>query len=315
MNPVLSIVIPTFRRKESLQRLLQLLLDQKDVSPEIIVVDQNSPGYLRDILSAFPSIGHLVLPEPNASDARNRGFMASTGQHILFIDDDLVPEADFCRKALDVFRYPRINCFSPLVYNAEGREMALQQAASKRIALPDNDNPALFRITDTISAAIFFRRAYFERTGGFDPLLFEFAKTAEDQEFFLRMRKKGMDLYFVPFVEIYHDEGIPGGCELRTVDYWVSREKCMKSWAYRRRIHHKPPGGLGPTDLFQLARSGFLNREVLSTGVKEIAKQAVLLRKSIKVSGKFLQDKLDYYPSAELIDHLGTVIRDQQLNK
>jgi GT2 family glycosyltransferase len=316
MNPVLSIVIPTYRRKESLQRLLRLLLEQKEISPEIIVVDQNPPGYLQEILSAFPSIGHLILANPNASDARNRGFMASTGLQVLFIDDDLVPEADFCMKALDVFRqYPGISCFSPLVYNAEGRELALQQAASNRIASPGTDDPAIFHITDTISAAIFFRRAYFERTGGFDPLLFEFAKTAEDQEFFLRMRKKGMDVYFVPFLEIYHDEGVPGGCELRTVDYWVSREKCMKSWAYRRRIHHKPPGSLGAADLFQLARSGFLNREVLSAGVKEMAKQATLLRKSIRVSGKFLEDKLDHYPSAELIDHLGTLIRDQQLNK
>jgi GT2 family glycosyltransferase len=319
MNTVLSVVIPTFRRKESLQRLLGKLLNQEEVSPEIIVVDQNPPGYLGDILSAFPSIGHLILPEPNASDARNRGFMASTGQHILFIDDDLVPEADFCRRALDVFRYPEINGFSPLVYNAEGRELALHQAAAKRIGSPDKDHSAPFRITDTISAAVFFRRAYFEKTGGFDPLLFEFAKTAEDQEFFLRMRKKGMDLYFVPSVEIYHDEGIPGGCELRTADYWVSREKCMKSWAYRRRIHHKPPGGLGATDLFQLARSGFLNREVFSAGIKEMAKQAALLRKSIGVSAKFLRDKLDYYSQAEFIDHLGNgsraLIRNQKLNK
>ena len=316
MNAVLSIVIPTFRRKESLQRLLRRLLDQEGVSSEIIVVDQNPPGYLGDILSASSSIRHLILPEPNASNARNRGFMASTGQHILFIDDDLVPATDFCRNALDVFGlYPGINAFSPLVYNAEGRELALQQAASKRIAPPEKDNSGPFQITDTISAAIFFRRAYFEKTGGFDPLLFEFAKTAEDQEFFLRMRKRGMDLYFVPFVEIYHDEGIPGGCELRTADYWVSREKCMKSWAYRRRIHHTPPGGLGATDLFQLARSGFLNREVLSAGVKEIAKQVALLRKSIGVSGKFLQDKLDYYLPAERIDHLRTVIGNQQQNK
>lgn len=316
MNPVLSIVIPTFRRKDSLQRLLGLLLDQKEVSTEIIVVDQNPPGYLRDIFSAFPSVGQLILPEPNASNARNCGFMASTGENILFIDDDLMPEDDFCSKALDVFRlYPGINGFSPLVYNAEGRETALQQAASRRIGPPEKDNPAIFRITDTISAAIFFRRGYYEKTGGFDPLLFEFARTAEDQEFFLRMRKKGLILHFVPSVEIYHDEGIPGGCELRTADYWVSREKCMKSWAYRRRIHHTPPGSLGTTDLFQLARSGFLNREVLSAGVKEIAKQAVLLRKSIRVSGKFLRDRPGYYRSAELIDHLAALGRDQQLNK
>ena len=45
----------------------------------------------------------------------------------------------------------------------------------------------IYIISDIISAAIFFIKDSFFRSGGFDYLLFEYAKAAEDQEFFLNM--------------------------------------------------------------------------------------------------------------------------------
>jgi len=304
MTPGLSIIIPTYKRTDSLKKLLHALLVQKEVVPEIIVVDQNPSGYLQGILPDAPGVRHLMLPAPNVSEARNKGFLASSGKIILFIDDDLLPEDDFCVKAMDVFRtYPEIGCFSPLVYSNEGQTAALQQAKARYVH-PFDKTSGIFAITDTITAAILFRRDYFEQTGGFDPLLFEFAKAAEDQELFLRMRLREMTLYFVPFIEIFHDEAIPGGCDMRTVDYWVTREKCMRSWAFRYRIHHHPPGTLSIKDLFKLARSGFLNREVLMSGMRNISRQIKMLSTAISASGKFLNGKMDGYPTVEKVSHL-----------
>jgi GT2 family glycosyltransferase len=304
MNPILSVIIPTYKRKDSLQRLLVALLAQQGVHMELIVVDQNPAGYLNGFVPPDSRIQQLSLPTPNASNARNQGFLKSTGQFVLFIDDDLIPGGNFCAEGLSIFRdYQGIYCFSPLVYNKEGQQLAVDQMANKTIDILKED-PRIFSITDTISAALFFRREYFVRTGGFDPLLFEFAKTAEDQEFFLRMLIKGLTLYFVPFVEIFHDEAVAGGCELRTADYWLSREKCMKSWAYRHRIHHSPLGSLSAKDLFQLSRSGFLNKEVLFSGVKEIRQQIQLLLSSIKASNDYLMPRLNYYLPTGKMDHL-----------
>jgi GT2 family glycosyltransferase len=304
MKNSLSIIIPTYKRKESLAKLLHALMTQKNISPEIIVVDQNPPGFLNESIPEGSNVKHLILKSPNVSEARNRGFMHASGDIILFIDDDLLPGDEFCSKGMAVFNdYPGIGCFSPLVYNEEGKTLALRQAKSKFIRHFKN-NPEIFSITDTISAAIFFRREYYERTGGFDPLLFEFAKTAEDQEFFLRMKKRKLELYYVPFIEIFHDETVPGGCDLRTMEYWVSREKCMRAWAYRHRIHHNPIGSLSAKDFFQLSRSGFLNREVLSSGIKNIRRQMTMLKKAIKSSHTFLEDKQGYYSDATKINHL-----------
>lgn len=304
MDRTLSVIIPTYKRKDSLIRLLNALLGQNDLVPEIIIVDQNAPEFLAGSLPVAPNIKRLLLEKPNASEARNRGFRKSTGEIILFIDDDLLPAPDFCRKGMAIFEnYPTIGIFSPLVYSDQGKELALQQAASKLVSRLEA-NPEIFSITDTISAALFCRRSYFNLTGGFDPMLFDFAKTAEDQEFFLRMRKKELVLYFVPLVDVFHDETVPGGCDLRTTQYWITREKCMRSWAYRYRIHHSLPGRLTPGDIFRLSRSGFLNREGLGAGPAMIIRQIRLMLKAIRSSRQYLQNKLELYRPPEQMDHL-----------
>lgn len=304
MSQTLSIIIPTYKRRDSLVLLLETLSVQKDIVPEIIIVDQNPPGFLDDCIPAAANIRRLVLDRPNASDARNKGFLQSSGDFVLFIDDDLVPEPNFCSSGMAIFAaHPSIDCFSPLVYNKEGKEPALHLAEGKSIARL-SDNAEIFSITDTISAALFFRRDYYRKTGGFDPLLFDFAKTAEDQEFFLRMQKKGLALYFVPGVTVFHDETVPGGCDLRTAEYWITREKCMKAWAYRYRIHDALPGNLSLKAILQLSRSGFLNREGLSSGIGKMFRQIGVLRRAIRSSHAYLKDKLGYYIPADRMDHL-----------
>lgn len=307
MTPEISIIIPTWRRQDSLRTLLQALTAQNGVSTEIIVVDQNAPGFLDPLLQGFPAVKRLVLPIPNVSDARNKGFLLSTAPVILFVDDDLIPEANFCRRGLEVFRqHGVIQCFSPLVYNAQGRELPLKYATMAKIA-PLPADPSIFIIRETISACLFFRRDYFIRSGGFDPLLFEYARAAEDQEICLRMRLRGMDLYFVSSLPIFHDENVPGGCDLRSMEYWLFREKCMRSWAFRRLIHHRPPGKLSPADWIGLVRSAFLNREGLASGPKMIVKQVRLLRRSVRVSRQYLREKLSYYTVRKEIDHLAAI--------
>jgi len=302
--PELSVIIPTYKRKDSVALLLKALSAQEGVLPEIIVVDQNPSEFLAGVLPEAPNIRRLMMEKPNASEARNQGFRQAAGEYILFIDDDLLPEPDFCRKGMEIFdTYPAIGCFSPLVYSEQGKELALQQAQAK-VTSRLEANPAIFSMTDTISAALFCREPYFTLTGGFDPMLFDFAKTTEDQEFFLRMRRKGLQLYFVPFLEVFHDETIPGGCDLRTTEYWITREKCMRSWAYRYRIHHALPGKLSVRDIFSLSRSGFLNREGLASGPGMILRQMQVMRKAIRSSRQYLQDKLERYLPPEKMDHL-----------
>jgi glycosyltransferase involved in cell wall biosynthesis len=163
----LSVIIPTYKRKDSLFTLLECLLRQQNVNLQIIVVDQNPPGYFSESEeNIFAQVNKIWQEDPNASKARNIGFLNSSAPYVLFIDDDLIPEDDFCSKGVNIFYQNRnIGCYFPNVYNELGPEVSLRDASTKAIG----NIGEVFEISDAISAAVFFERSYYEKSRGFNP--------------------------------------------------------------------------------------------------------------------------------------------------
>lgn len=94
MMTILSIVIPTFNRKERLLRLLISLnqCEHPGKQLEVIVVDNGSTdGTPECVKRNFPSV-HLICNDQNlmAAKARNIGAQAANGDYVFFIDDDNV---------------------------------------------------------------------------------------------------------------------------------------------------------------------------------------------------------------------------------
>jgi GT2 family glycosyltransferase len=304
MTSRVSVVIPTYKRIESLRRLLDALRHQPGrPAIEVIVVDQNPPGYLSGLDMESQGVKRVAQTEPNASSARNLGALHSRGAYIVFLDDDVIPAPDFCERAMQFMdAHPQVACLAPFVQeSAQAHADRLADVRRKIVAQEDRD---LFHITDTVSAAVIFRREAFFRSGGFDPLLFRFARTAEDQEFFLRFAYRDLKLHFTPALTIRHDQDQAGGCELRTSDYWTTREKCIRSWVYRYRIHRR---GLRLTagSLWRLARSAFLNRAALMSGPSSVRRQIALLRRAIDDTATFLAEHGSTYGDIATVDHLG----------
>lgn len=306
MKLKLSVVIPTYKRTHSLKRLL-LLLERQSVANEIevLVIDQNEEGYLESEiqLSGFSRARQILQKQPNASLARNKGFEHSASELLLFLDDDLMPEEDFCEQGIEFFNsYSFVECFVPFIKNTTGEDEDMQLQGDKRVTKRWDKN--LLEITDAMSAALFIKKDAFSKSGGFDVLLFNFAKTAEDQEFFLRLPFKGLRLFYTPSIFIIHDESQAGGCDLRTVDYWITREKCIKSWVFRYRIHRGGDLSLTLADLIGLARSVFINRSILRSGLRKPIRQIGLLSKAMKETKVFLRTHRQLYVNPRQISHL-----------
>lgn len=305
MKPELSVIIPTYKRTDSLEKVLDCLYKQENILLEIIVVDQNEAGYITNFLGAkLQGANHIIQDSPNASLARNNGFKNSTCNYILFLDDDLQPEPDFCKNALDIFQaYPLIKSYVPLVYSQDGKKTAMADVKNKQINFYPY-NKTIFSITDALSAAVFFERSYFKLSGGFDVHLFEFAKSSEDMELFLRMKNRGMTLWFVPFLQIFHDETVIGGCDLRNDNYWSSRRKNVRALVFRNRIHSHHPEKLSLGRILKVSRSSFINKQVLKSGVSNILKEIKLLVRSIKASKEFYLKHKNIYrnSSSNFID-------------
>jgi len=306
MAPKLSVIVPTYQRVESLLSLIKGIGRQTLRDIELIIVDQNPEGFLAGALPPedLARATFIHLTEPNASKARNFGFAHSTGEYLLFIDDDLQPEEQFCERALSVFvRHPQVNCLCPIIYSGTNEDDCTPSLARvcTGVTIANSD---LCEITESITAAVFFKRDYFLRSGGFDELLFSYARTAEDQEFFLRMGKRGLQIWLDPTLRVFHDEGVPGGCGLRTDPYWKSRERCVKSWVFRYRTHGSKNGRLSYRDVWYLVRSSFLNRGTLKSGARNVWHEAELLVRSAKDCRQYLEPHLSRYRSVREINYL-----------
>lgn len=95
-DPLISVIIPTYERKEALCRLLDSLNRQTIPAQdfEVIVVDDGSNYPIQEIgISSF-SYNFLFIRQSNqgATKARNNGAVQSKGEILVFIDDDVVLE-------------------------------------------------------------------------------------------------------------------------------------------------------------------------------------------------------------------------------
>ncbi len=91
MNKIgnISVVIPTFNRRQTIGRSIDSVLNQTLFPSEIIVVDDGSTDGTSDyIQSNFPSIRLLQQPNKGVSAARNKGVRCADANWIALLDSD-----------------------------------------------------------------------------------------------------------------------------------------------------------------------------------------------------------------------------------
>lgn len=116
-----SVIIPTFRRPEGLQRAVESLQQQKDAPRFEVVIVDNSPEASAHATSAMLqsksefAIRYIHEPNPGVANARNAGLAAAHYELIAFLDDD--EEATSCWLAALVTTQARLSAsvvFGPI---------------------------------------------------------------------------------------------------------------------------------------------------------------------------------------------------------
>lgn len=121
---MISVVIPSFNRKDNVLALLADLSRQEGVEFEVIVVDDCSPdGTFEAVERDFPHV-RQIKNSKNSGPAvtRNRGVQAAKGEIIVGFDSDVtVPDTCVLAKVLEAFnRYPKVDGLAFRLFSPDG---------------------------------------------------------------------------------------------------------------------------------------------------------------------------------------------------
>ena len=185
-GPLVSVVLPTYKRAHLLAQAIRSVLDQTYANLELIVVDDNSPDDTAAVVQSFddPRI-HYAKNDPNLKLPRalNRGFSLARGDYLTWTSDDNLLAPTAIEKMVDVlssgncdFVYADYWLFSE--QDPDGRPLAPQHDR-----LPDN---LQLDKGNHIGACFLYTRRLYESVGEYDPELF----LVEDYDYFLRAARQ-----------------------------------------------------------------------------------------------------------------------------
>ena len=93
-TPTVSVIVPTYQRRESLREVIEPLLADPALHELVVAVDgstDRTAEWLEQRRSRDPRLTVLRLDNRGVSAARQAGLEAATGDLVLFLDDDVVP--------------------------------------------------------------------------------------------------------------------------------------------------------------------------------------------------------------------------------
>ena len=100
--PRVSLVITTYNRPDALEAVVEACFAQDDKNFEIIIADDGSTANTKQCIDRLRArspvpLEHVWQPDDGfrAAMARNRGTLAASGDYIVFLDGDCVPQRDF----------------------------------------------------------------------------------------------------------------------------------------------------------------------------------------------------------------------------
>lgn len=194
-QPLVSIIIPTYKRPDTLDRAINSVLNQTYKNIEIIVVDDNNPDAegrrLTEIKMApfedNPRVKYIKHEKnKNGSAARNTGARVSKGEYIGFLDDD----DQFLPRKIEsqVAKLQSLSDDWGFCYN----NYYTQRGEEKLVPVKECREGDLFvvalkqGISVNAGSNLLIRRTAFESINGFD----ESFKRNQDHEFLVRLLKK-----------------------------------------------------------------------------------------------------------------------------
>ena len=243
-KPLVSVIIPTYNRKQELVRLVESLQQSNYPSEnmEIVIVDDASTdGTYATIRTRFPEV-KIVRNNIRrmTSGARNVGIKSSNGNYLFFVDhDNVVDKATISELVNFMERNKNVGLAGPIMYYHSNPEriwcagVNLKPFYIMRHILKDviSKNSGKGKKVQVIECefipnAFMARRQVVEEIGFFDEQRFPIL--LEDADFSIRITRKGYKIVIVTSAKVWHD--VPLEKDFHIDDeraYFRGRDRCL----------------------------------------------------------------------------------------
>src|SRR3989338_4114452 len=188
MGPMISVVVPAFNCRSTIERCMEALRNLSYTNYEVIIVDDGSTDGTQDILKKSSSGTIRCVRQENAGPAaaRNAGAKAARGEILGFTDSDCVPGKDWLNSVPQHFDDKK-------VVGVEGKIETDRLGVLTQSVRSEGGR--------YLTANMFYRKKDFLAEGGFDE---RFRRAfREDTDMAIRMMSRGR-IDYEDSSKVYH---------------------------------------------------------------------------------------------------------------
>lgn len=181
-----AVVVTVLNEENSIQKLLDSLVNQSVKPQEIILVDGGSTDKTVEIVKKYKQV-KLFIKSGNRSVGRNWGVAQAKAEIIAFTDAGCIPHGDWLEKLTQPFMNKSVNIVSGY-YEGLAKNTFQKCLVPYVLVMPDKIPTEFF----PSSRSMAIRRKVFLKIGGFGENL----DPSEDFELANRLKKSGYSFYF-----------------------------------------------------------------------------------------------------------------------
>ncbi len=194
-NPLVSIIILSYNRKEELRRAIEKISAQSYRNIEIIVVDNASiDGTQQIVKQEFRGVKLIALQKNIGASALNVGSKIAGGGYMFIQDDDAYVDNDTLTMLVQKALEHNTDILYPKIFTED-----------ESFCFNQHYNTGLLSFW---GCAVFIKRASFEALGGFDKNIFIWGN---ELELTIRATENGFAIGYMPEAKAYHTKRmVPG---------------------------------------------------------------------------------------------------------
>lgn len=213
----ISVIIPTYNRKNFLTIILPPILNQDFSLPyEVIISDDGSSDGTEELIEEFKkkfsNLRYIYSSERKGpAYARNRALKISQGKLIVFTDSDIYVKNDFLRNHYEIQKEYK---FKILLQGSVINTYNWEKPWEEKFKLRDISSAYFDTCNASISKEILLEVGFFDENFSFYGW--------EDLELGIRLKKKGIKLVKSEKISVWHLKVSP---DFKNLSYLLNKEK------------------------------------------------------------------------------------------